>query len=147
MLRRTGGWSRLCRRVLRRWINKACAATAAPRSSGSGRPVNEAFETAVMSRLVFNVLAVVDGRETAVQLANVAHSYSVIQVAAQETAKEEPWCSDAKVRKLKFSDKWVVGFLARRRLVRRKITASEKVRPAVEDVRARLAAIQKVRLV
>ena len=78
------------------------------------------------------------------QLANVAHSYSIIQAAAADAAKEEPWCNDAQVRSLKFSDKWVLGFMRRWQLRRRKITALEKARPSIADVRTRLSAIQLV---
>ena len=102
VLRRTGGWGRLHRRTLRRWLVAACTATAAPRSVG-GKPVNEAFETAVMDRLIFSIVKNVNGEAKAMQLANVAHSYSIIIAAAADTAAEEPWCNDAKVNSLKFS--------------------------------------------
>ena len=143
VLRRTGGWGEICRRTLRRWLVEACTATAAPRSVG-GKPVNEAFETAVMDRMIFSVVKNVDGEAKAMQLANVAHSYGIITAAAADAQKEVPWCNDANIRSLQFSNKWVGGFLRRWQLRRRKITAVVKARPSVEEVCTRLSAIQLV---
>ena len=42
------------------------------------------------------------------------------------TQEEAPWVSDAKIQELKFSNKWVQGFLRRVTLRRRRSTSSDK---------------------
>jgi hypothetical protein len=140
VLRARSGWAQMSRRVLRGWVVKAQTSTAAPPRAAGGRPVNVAFEDEVMQRLMFTTLK--DG--LAEVQASAAYTYDNIRMAAVSTAKEDAWKDDAKVKKLKFTNKWVKSFLDRRRLVRRKVTAQQKVRPSVADVQARLATIQKV---
>ncbi len=114
-----------------------------------GRGVNVGFERAVIGHLILTVLETVENEgggvfEKASVVANVAYSYAIIQLAAATTMKEDPWASDAKLLKLKFSNKWVKGFLRRSTLRRRRNTSSVKVVPSAEVVAARMKEIQTV---
>lgn len=82
--------------------------------------------------------------EKASVVANVAYSYEIIRLAATTTMMLDPWASDAKLQKLKFSNKWIKGFLRRATLRRRRNTNSVKEVPSPEVVAARMKEIQAV---
>ena len=133
------GYEKVRHTHLRRWLKFGTKAKAR-----TGRSVNEAFERAVLGHLVYTVLEQVDGVDTASVVANVTYSYDIAELAAKTTQKEAPWVDDAKIQKLKFSAKWVRGFLRRATLRRRRITSSDKVLPLPAVVAARMAEIQAV---
>jgi DDE superfamily endonuclease len=58
----------------------------------------------------------------------------MIRHCAKAVQSLEKWRHDEKVMKLKFTNHWIVGFLARGNFRRRKITTGEKNRPTVEEV-------------
>jgi hypothetical protein len=145
IISKTPGYETVTARALRRWAKVQGKA-----KKRSGRPVNTEFEKAVLSFLIYTVLVkvpeeqAVDPAVHARVVANVAHDYAIIKNAAA-LAKELPaFASDPKLKKLKLSDRWVVGFLRRCTLRRRRVTATEKDLPPVADVRARMTEIQGV---
>ena len=107
-----------------------------------GRKVNEAFEAQVLGQLVYSEMENVEGVEQAVVKANIAHSHATIKRAAMLAKSWFP--DDEPVQKLKFSPPWVVGFLKRVALRRRRVTTQDKSLPPVGEVRRRMAEIQKV---
>jgi hypothetical protein len=139
-VRRVSGFEKVQRSHLIRWL---AADSAAPRRVG--RPVNAPFERAVLGRLlcVEPAAGAPVGAPVRV-LANIAHSYEIIQMAAADAQRSPPWAGDASVRRLAFSHKWVRGFLDRATLRRRRNTSSDKPAQAPGVVRARMAEIQAV---
>jgi len=141
------GYEKVDRTQLGRWQESA---TQGQTGAGKkrGRRVNVAFEKAVLSFLVYQVLTSApeteDGEQHARVVANVAYSYVVIKSAATLAKALPMFAVDPAVQKLQLSNKWVVGFLRRSSLRRRRVTAVDKELPAVEAVRARMQAIQKV---
>ena len=133
------GYEKVTATMLEKW-KKASA----PRKQGV--KVNTEFETQVLSQLVYTELEKVNDVEQAVVKANVAHSHAVIKKAAETVQKMPAFTSDEKVKKLAFSPMWVRGFLRRAALRRRRVTATEKVLPPVEEVRGRMTEIQKVKV-
>jgi len=142
-IHRTAGYERVTHANLIRW-QKSTA------KKNMGRGVNVGFERAVVGHLILTVLEKVDvagvGNEVekARVVANVTYSYEIIKLAADTTRKENPWASDAKLLKLKFSNKWVKGFLRRTTLRRRRNTSSVKAVPSPAVVAARMKEIQAV---
>lgn len=157
-VRQTSGFEHFSEKSLRNWRKHGVK-----RSVSTGRRVNTAFEDAVLSNLIFAVLknpasqkAVKDdnAENHALVVANVAHSYEVIRMAAKmaqelpdfadvtaDGKKKENWVS---VSQLKFTCPWISGFLNRHALRRHRVTAQVKDLPKVEDVRKRMDEIQKV---
>ncbi len=137
IVNKKSGYEKVRRAHLDRWsISKA--------KKRLGRPVNVDYERAVVGHLLYTVLDTVDGVEQASVVANVAHSYEIVKLAAETTRKKEPWATDAKIMKLKFSNKWVKGFLRRLTLRRRRNTSNDKVLPLPHVVAARMKEIQAV---
>jgi hypothetical protein len=129
VVHKKSGYEKVTRTHLIRWLRAGTSA-----KKRMGRRVNEPFERAVLGHLLFTVLEKVDDVESARIVANIAHSYEIIKRAATEA----PWASDAKIQKLKFSNKWVCGFLRRATLRRRRNTSSDKKLPPVSVVAARM---------
>jgi len=135
------GYERVDRRILKRWVKLGVE-----KKPRSGRGVNAEFERAVLGQLIFTVLTKqTDGskEDTARVIANVAYSFEIIRLAAQSLVSLEPWCSDASVKKLKFSDMWIKGFLKRATMRRRRVTGTVKQIPEVPVVQARMRQIQE----
>ncbi len=139
IVNKKSGYEKVRRNHLNRWLRGGTAA-----KKHTGRRVNMDFERAVLGHLLFTVLEKVDEVERARIVANITHSYEVIKVAAEETKKKEPWASDVKIKKLKFSHKWICGFLRRATLRRRRNTSSDKELPPVSVVATRMKEIQAV---
>lgn len=123
------GFEKVSRAHLRKW--------SAPKQEKKavGRPVDAEFEKLVLGNLVFTVLRNVDGAAQLVVVANVAYSYETIRTAAQAVQKLPQFADNALVAQLKLSNKWIVGFLRRNLLRRRRITTVDKVAVPVESVR------------
>ena len=68
--------------------------------------------------------------------ANITYSYAILRAPAKAAAQSVRWKDEEKIKNLKFTDKWVRGFLTRASMTRRKITTEDKVRPSEEIVRA-----------
>ena len=60
-----------------------------------GRKVNSEFEAAVLGELIYVQMQHVDNVERAVIVANVAHSYAVIEQAARVVQKTQAFNEDA----------------------------------------------------
>ncbi len=146
MLKGKRGYETVSERVLRRWVKEHKAGTATKKKTG--RAVNTTFEAAVLSNLVYTVLEkapdTLDAAKHAHIVANVAHSYLVIKQAAQMARQLPQFAENETVQNLKFSNKWVVAFLQRCALRRRRVTATEKELPPVPVVRERMAEIQSL---
>ena len=108
-----------------------------------GRIVNSEFEVAVLGCLVYSVLEKVEDRNRARVEANVAYSYAVIEKAAKLVQKDVRFKNDPSVSKLKFSNKWIKGFLRRNAFYRRTTTAIAKERPPLHEIRAIMTDIQE----
>jgi hypothetical protein len=145
VIHRTSGYEQVTHKNLTRWQTSTA-------KKNMGRKVNVDFERAVIGHLILTVLEKVEVEvsgtvnkvEKARVVANVAYSYEIIKLAADTTRKEAPWASDAMFLKLKFSNKWVKGFLRRSTLRRRRNTSSVKAVPSPEVVAARMKQIQAV---
>ncbi len=148
------GYDQFSRAVLRRWIKaKGAAATAedaAPVAGthatwatpkARGRRVDKDFEATVLDQLCFTTVEVVnkgaqkeeeDGKDYKAAHGRLAasclHSYDVIRKAALTVRDKLPEQHGA--RNLKFSNKWIKGFLRRFRFSRQAIT---KVRHAFTE--------------
>jgi hypothetical protein len=71
-------------------------------------------------------------------------SYGDIKFKAN-AVRNELFAHDEKLAKLQFSNKWVLGFLRRMDMVRRRVTARPSAhRPTVDAVRRDLAKMQAV---
>ena len=107
-----------------------------------GRPYNDGFRAAVLDRLVYTSVEQIDNVERLVIKANVVYSYPIIEQAARLEQKSERWASDDKVLKLKFTHPWIVKFLEKSGLNRRRVTNIEKQLPPVDVVDKRMQEIQ-----
>ena len=131
------GFEKVDRRTLRYWHEGG------KEKRKRGVKVNTTFERCVLGHLLFTVLRKIGDETQTHQIANVAHSYTAVQTAAKTAATEEPWAPDPGVSKLKYSKKWVKGFLRRNGLIKRKVTASSnKTHPKTEEVRETVTKIQ-----
>ena len=72
-----------------------------------GRKVNDAFEHAVLDKLVYTSVAKKDTAGEVAIVANVAYSYSTIRLAAIEVQNDDLFKDDPKVLKLKFTEPWI----------------------------------------
>lgn len=113
------GYERLSRKTLRGWRK-----TRVPKKKG--RPVSQTFEQEVVNRLMG---VIVDGSELAagadlerIGMSNDTHSYEVIKRAANEIKAQPHWKDEKGVGNLRFSNKWVRGFL-RRNVIRKYVHA------------------------
>jgi hypothetical protein len=140
LLKGETGYQTLGKATLRSWVNASAAGSSSKRRRG--RPVNHAFEEAVLSNLLYKELVKVGEVEQVQVIANATYSYDVVREAALLTRMEAPWAGDPKIQKLKFSNKWVRRFLQRKGLHRRRVTAVEKSRPTVDEVKDCMGAIQ-----
>ena len=134
-LNRVPGYEKVTTTMVAKWARHG------PKKK-TGRKVNSSFETQVISQFIYTEFEIVNGIEIALIKANVAHSYGVMMAAARVVQAMPQFAGDPKVAKLQFSRKWVVGFLRRATLRRRRITAEDKSLPPVGQVRSRMAEIQ-----
>ena len=138
-IQKVSGYEKVTTKMVREWASARHKAAKKP-----GPKIDEEFETQVLSQLVYSEMEKVNDVTQAVVKANVAHSYAVIQRAAETVQKMAPFDARENIKAKKFSKPWVKGFLARAALRRRRVTASEKVLPSNEVVRGRMGEIQKV---
>lgn len=103
-----------------------------------GRKVIQAFEEDVWAKLVICTLKIVDGVPVATVLHNVVHNFSIVKLAAEQTQELAHWRGDATVQKLKFSPKWVWGFLKRQNMKRRRATHEQKEIPSEAAVKTQM---------
>jgi hypothetical protein len=85
-----------------------------------GRPVNRAFELAVLSKVLYQTINTMTQQKDIT--GNILHSMYMLQHAAEATAKENPFQDCAIVQKLKFSSCWCQGLLRRNKMTKRAIT-------------------------
>lgn len=119
------GYEKITPQQLSRWSTSKPKQNTRPKTSSS-------FEKAVLDELLVN------GREEAVLVANVTHSYHIIVRAARKIQERAEYREDLRVKHLKFTKPWVKGWLRRQALRRRRVTASKKVLPPPEEVNARM---------
>lgn len=101
--------------------------------SSRGRPVNRAFEGAVLSRVLFQTLSKVS--QVTDITGNILHSLSMLQIAAADVVREVALFQNCPiVQRLKFSLHWAANVCRRNRLSKRSITCksvSEMPEPSV----------------
>ena len=136
-LQQVPGYEKVTGTMIRKWQ------TAGP-TQKRGAKVNVAFEMQVVGQLIYAEMEDVDSVQQALIKANVAHSYGVIQQAALIVQKMPAFVEDPKVAKLKFTKPWVIKFLQRAALRRRRVCTQEKLLPPPADVRRRMSEIQQV---
>jgi hypothetical protein len=121
------GYSTFRLNTLKYWLQPRVA-------KQQGRPVNSEFEADVFSRLVVLALkpsesdpAVSSGTvDGSIILANAMYTHDIIRSAATAVQSSPKYCSDTKLAKMKFSTKWIRGFLSRARFSRKKASSAEK---------------------
>ena len=91
---------------------------------------------------MFTSLEKVDDVETAVVVANVCYSHDSIRMAADLALKLPEFAGNKKLQDLKFTPPWVKGWVRRRAMRRRRITAQVKELPKPEDVQEHMKRIQ-----
>jgi hypothetical protein len=134
------GWEKVNVRQVKKWMTRPVDEEGGKR----GRKVNELFEKAVMDELIFSeVDTAVEAKKPLEVIANVMYSYNMIKQAAKKL-QASAFLMDKAVQKLEFSSKWVVGFLHRNGLNRRRVTRKIKDLPSVETVRNTMSEIQKL---
>ena len=89
----------------------------------------DAFNAAVLSELVFASVEDIDNKQRLKVEANVAYSYDIIQRAAVNVQKREPFSTDPKVKDCKFSHKWVRRWLRECEMQKRRISSTAKMLP------------------
>ena len=135
LARKTPGFEKLSAGQLTRWQ------VAKPHKK-SGRPVNTTFEAEVLDELIFTQVANETTTDEVEVVANVAYSYAIIKHAAQSVQARTKWADDEKLQKYLFTNPWIVGFLERNVLRRRRITSTEKKLPPPAEIHAVLSDIQ-----
>ena len=60
---------------------------------------------------------------------NVTYSYSIVERSAKAVQESMYWIENDEIKKMKFSNKWIKGFLSRGSCTRRKITREDKEVP------------------
>ena len=60
---------------------------------------------------------------------NITYSYSIVERSAKAVQESMYWIENDKIKKMKFSNKWIKGFLSRGSCTRRKITREDKEVP------------------
>lgn len=108
----------------------------------SGRPINSAFETEVLDRLIYAQLENSNDPNAVQVSANVAYSYNVIIRAAKLAQALPQFQNDPVIGKLKFTHPWVGGFLSRSGLARRRVTSIMKTIPPPHVVQEHMEGIQ-----
>jgi hypothetical protein len=141
-LHKVSGYEKVDRKMIGKW--KSIDFSAEREKNARGRRANMEFEKDVLANLIFVAVRDLDGVETASVIANIAHSYHIIRMAAQTAQGSPKWKGDERIAKLKFTDPWVVGFLRRTSLRRRRVTTSNKNTPPPDVVRATMRSIQDV---
>ena len=104
-----------------------------------GTKVRQAFEQDVWGRLVLATWQYQNDVKVAVVVNSIVYSYEIVKQCAKEARASGPFEDDAKVQSLKFSDKWVFGFLRREKMRRRKITHEQKEIPSEPEVRRQMS--------
>jgi hypothetical protein len=111
-----------------------------------GSPVNEAFEAAVINKLIILKLTERDeeGKVKDIEvIANAAFSYELFKVAAEEVRKRPEFVNDELLKELKFSNGWVYRLKERYLLKRRRTSTKLKKKPSPAEVVAHMKALQK----
>ena len=77
-------------------------------------------------------------------IANTIYSYECVRGVAQAVVdRDASWKLNKDVRNLKFSNKWISGFLRRLKFKKRRITSVQKVLPSVEIVQNQMNLIKE----
>jgi hypothetical protein len=110
----------------------------------SGPKVDDEFEQEVKDQLIFTSAEKIKDKAQSMVVANVAYSYDIIKQAARKVQRQEKFQNkeDGKAKGLKFTNPWIVGWLKRMVLRRRRVTTEDKQLPPVPVVRRRMKKIQ-----
>lgn len=65
---------------------------------------------------------------------NVTYSYAIVETSAKAVQESRYWIDNAEIKSMKFSNKWMKGFLTRGSVTRRKITREDKEVPTDEEI-------------
>jgi hypothetical protein len=127
-------YERVTVRMIRMWLEQRDHGKELKRR---GPKVNIDFQEEVWAHIILAVIVVdvASGVESIKLKSNITHSYDIVRMAAQETQKKLHWMDDEKVQGLKFSNKWVRGFLLRDKFSRKKVTTEVKNPPSEAEVR------------
>ena len=71
--------------------------------------------------------------------------YCVQHNAMKVRNGDDKWKTHQLTRNLRFSDRWVIGFLRRLKLRRRRVTTTLKVLPPIEEVKTTMNVIPQVK--
>lgn len=109
-----------------------------------GRPVDAAFEAAVLSKCIFQVLSNNRVTQDGTILANILHSLQVVVTAGLQTKVEAKFRDNAGVQKLQCSLMWARGVVHRHHLRKRRVTTSvqQPQVPSPQQVRTSLRRTQ-----
>ncbi len=129
-IRKISGFDKVHRAHIRSWKKESTVKKTA------GRKADANFEGEVLSHLIFTIL-----QKNAA--GDVAYSYDIIKSAAKMVQALPHWKDDQGIQKLKFSNHWVVGFLRRNSLRRRRVTTFDKQIPAASVIRSEMQKIQR----
>ena len=140
LARNTPGYEKVNRCQLKRWKR----ALTRPKKK-MGRPTaSDAFNTAVLNQLMFASVDKDSLDESRVSIvANVAYSYDIIRLAAQEVRKLDAFKDDVKLKSYKFSNSWIRTWVKNMKMRRRRVTTTTKVLPPPAEVQERMLLIQE----
>jgi hypothetical protein len=130
------GYEKITHNTIKRWKKS---------KKVPGRKVSGEFEKQVAAELlIFNLNASENDMTDQVEiLANSIYSYDCVKSAAMTVyMREDRWKLDANICRLKFSNKWVQGFLKRLQFTKRTVTSVMKTLPSVEVVQRHMTLIK-----
>jgi hypothetical protein len=138
-INKISGYEKIKKKNIDEWIKS--------QKKRSGRKISNEFERDVAGELIlYRVMELPDGNmaDQAEILANSIYSYECVRTAAKNVyaRNKSRWDSDPLVNRLKFTDKWVHGFLRRLQFTKRRVTSVLKIIPPPEVVRARMNEIK-----
>ena len=115
-IRSISGYEKLQYKYLKGWMENKIR---------GGRPICLEFEQQVASKLILcNISAAGSAEGDNLEIiANVIYSYDIVRQAALSIRNTgQRWRENSSTKNLKFSDKWVRGFLNRLHFTKRRIT-------------------------
>ena len=111
-----------------------------------GRRINVDFENDIWAELLLCAIEMKEEEgkieEKVEVLFNVCYSYSIIRQAAEGVGRSEKWEKNPRIQILQFSNKWITGFLNRRKVSRRKITRQKKDVPSEKTIHEKMKKYQ-----
>ena len=150
------GFERVTRRQILRWKELLRAIAEGKPGGLRGRPTDKEFEERVFSKLVVLVATKrapttltreevvdvedyerfpddtgIDLRKVTTVKENIAYSYGMVAMAAERTQAEAVYVNDVKITGLKFSARWIQGFLRRNLFRKRTVVTDAKPWPSI----------------